>query len=136
MAEGHASHMKSASLLEGETSGKHIKIVMLGAGSAFTQRLVTDVLNVAAIPGGEIALVDIDTERLELADQVIRKVIQVMGKEKTWSVTATADRRKVLPGADYIINCIEVSRQGCPPDYEIAEVRVDQCIGDTTGRAV
>ena len=92
-------------------------------------------LNVAAIPGGEIALVDIDTERLELADQVIRKVIQVMGKEKTWSVTATADRRKVLPGADYIINCIEVSGvKAVRLDYEIPlKYGVDQCIGDTTG---
>lgn len=135
MAEGHAAHTKDASLLEGEARGSYIKVVMLGAGSTFTQRLVTDVLNVSALPGGEIALVDIDTERLELAEQLIEKIIQVMGKEKTWSVTATTDRRKVLPGADYIINCIEVSgTQAVRFDNDIPlKYGVDQCIGDTTG---
>lgn len=135
MAEGHSSHMKSASLLEGEAKGNRIKVVMLGAGSAFTQRLVTDVLNIASLPGGEIALVDIDTERLELADQLIQKVISVMGKSDTWTVTATADRRKVLPGADYIINCIEVSgTQAVRYDNDIPlKYGIDQCIGDTTG---
>lgn len=135
MAEGHASHMKSAELLQGEAKGQHIKVIMLGAGSAFTQRLVTDVLNVSALTGGEIALVDIDTARLELADQLIQKVIKVMGKEATWSVTATTDRRKVLPGADYIINCIEVSgTQAVRYDNDIPlKYGVDQCIGDTTG---
>ena len=30
-----------------------------------------------------------------------------------WTITATTDRRRVLPGADYIINCIEVSGVDC-----------------------
>jgi alpha-galactosidase len=45
------------------------------------------------------------------------------------------DRRKALPGSDYIINCIEVSGLECVRhDYDIpARYGVDQCIGDTIG---
>lgn len=135
MAEGHESHMKSASLLEGESTGGRVKVVMLGAGSAFTQRLVTDVLSIPSLVGGEIALVDIDLQRLELADQVIRKVIAIMGKEGQWTVKATADRRQALVGADYLVNCIEVSgTQAVRYDNDIPlQYGIDQCIGDTTG---
>src|SRR5690625_5186554 len=109
MSEGHSEHIRSAQLLAGKTNGRHVKVVMLGAGSAFTQRLVTDVLSIPALAGGEVALVDIDAQRLALARQVIKKVIAVMGKEETWHVTATEERREALVGADYTVNCIEVS---------------------------
>lgn len=110
-----------------------IKIVFLGAGSFFFQRLLTDVLSIPGADCGEIALVDIDAERLELADRLGRLIVDKMGKQ--WVVTACADRRKVLAGADYIINCIEVSGTDCVRfDNDIpAKYGIDQCIGDTIG---
>lgn len=133
--QGHQAHTRSARLLPGEREGRRIKVVMLGAGSGFTQPLVTDILNIPSLPGGEIALVDIDTGRLELAHQLVAKLINIMGKEGSWSVTATTERRQALRGADYLVNCIEVSgTKAVKFDYEIPlKYGVDQCIGDTIG---
>ncbi|MFZ5825467.1 MAG: alpha-galactosidase [Bacillota bacterium] len=112
-----------------------IKVVMLGAGSGFTQPLMIDILSVPALSGGEIALVDIDTARLELAHQLVERVVRLMGREGTWSVSATTDRRQAMRGADYLINCIEVSgTRAVEFDNDIPlKYGVDQCIGDTIG---
>lgn len=122
-------------LLEGQVEVDPIKVVMLGAGSAFTLRLATDILHLPLAKGGTIALVDIDTERLGLAHRSIERVIRVMGKEDIWSVTSTTQRREVLPDADYIINCIEVAgMETVELDYEIPlKYGIDQVVGDTTG---
>lgn len=110
-----------------------LKIVFLGAGSFFFQSLFVDVLNIPGADRGELALVDIDEPRLELAEKLARKILQQMGR--SWTVTATTDRRKVLPGAHYIINCIEVSGvETVRFDNDIPlKYGIDQCIGDTTG---
>jgi len=110
-----------------------IKVVFLGAGSAFLQSLFVDILNIPGADEGEIALVDIDSQRLELAEGFCRKTCEVMGAN--WTVTAATDRREVLGGADYVINCIEVSGLKCVRfDCDIpAKYGVDQCIGDTIG---
>ena len=120
-------------MAETEKSPRPIKVVFLGAGSGFLERLFIDVLNIPGTEGGEIALVDIDAERLELASGLCRKIIESMGK--SWAVTASPNRRDVLGGADYIINCIEVSGVDCVRfDNDIpARYGVDQCIGDTIG---
>lgn len=131
---GHAEHSRVV-----ENLGIHdrvrrpIKVVFLGAGSGFLQHLFMDLLMMPGADEGEIALVDIDARRLELAEGICHKVIEKMGKR--WSVTATAERRQALPGADYIINCIEVSGTGCVRhDNDIpARYGVSQCIGDTIG---
>lgn len=36
------------------------KITIIGAGSAFTQEIAVDILNIEGVEGGTIALVDID----------------------------------------------------------------------------
>jgi len=133
--QGHHAHTKEAALLEGAQKGRRIKVVMLGAGSGFTEPLMTDILNIPALEGGELALVDIDTERLELAHQLVEKIVEIMGKKGSWTVTSTPDRRKALPGADYIVNCIEVSgTKAVRFDNDIPlKYGVDQCIGDTIG---
>lgn len=110
-----------------------IKVVFLGAGSGFLQALVTDVMSIPGADTGELALVDIDPARLELAEKLCAKILAVMGRK--WKITATSDRRKVLKGADYVINCIEVSGLDCVAhDNDIPlKYGIDQCIGDTMG---
>ncbi|MES2200923.1 MAG: alpha-glucosidase/alpha-galactosidase, partial [candidate division FCPU426 bacterium] len=83
---------------------------------------------------GHIALVDIDAKRLKISHGLIAKLISTLGKDG-WSVSSTTDRRKALPGTDYIVNCIEVSGTECVRfDNDIPlKYGVDQCIGDTTG---
>jgi len=131
---GHSEHSKKADQLGiSEKVNRPLKIVFLGAGSGFYHRLFIDIMNIPGADTGEMAIVDVDTKRLELAEQLGEKLIARMGKN--WTLTATTDRREVLGDADYIINCIEVSGVDCVRfDNDIpAKYGVDQCIGDTIG---
>ena len=131
---GHAAHTKKAENLGiVEAVQRPLKVVFLGAGSFFLQSLLRDILCIPGADRGEIALVDTDAERLELAEQFCRFAAEKLGK--AWTVSASADRRKVLSGAHYVINCVEVSGAECVRfDYDIPKkFGVDQCIGDTGG---
>ena len=134
-AEGHEAHMKKAENLGilAEVN-RPLKVVFLGSGSAFFKNLLCDILNIPGADKGEMCLVDIDPERLELSRQLGEKIIDKSEKDG-WEITATTERKEVLNGADYIINCIEVSGTECVRyDNDIPlEYGVDQCIGDTIG---
>ncbi|OZB91594.1 alpha-galactosidase [Paenibacillus sp. XY044] len=109
------------------------KISIIGAGSAFTQEIATDILLIEGIEGGTIALVDIDAERLEIARKLVEKIIELSGKR--WNVIASTDRREVIGGSQFVINQIEVGGlQTVRYEYEIPlKYGVNQCIGDTLG---
>ncbi|MBL9208464.1 MAG: alpha-glucosidase/alpha-galactosidase [Opitutaceae bacterium] len=135
MSAGHAAHTQSA--LYGGLSGtmhRPIKLTFLGAGSFFAPRLVNDVVRIPGNRGGTIALVDIDEKRLSVTTRLIRKLLALLGAT-TWKVAASVDRCAVLPGTDYVVNCIEVSGLECVVhDNDIPlKYGVDQCIGDTIG---
>jgi alpha-galactosidase len=109
-------------------------VTLIGAGSAeFTAELVTDFLSVAALPQGELRLVDIDGRRLDLARRFAERLIDRTGK--AWTVRAEVDRTELLAGSDIVINTIEVAGlRNVRHDYDIAmRYGVDQCIGDTIG---
>src|ERR1700722_4157679 len=133
--QGHAAHTQDT-----ETLGVPgdmplpIKLTMLGAGSGFTPRLVSDVLNIPGADRGTIALVDVDEQRLTTMHALIRKLIEQTGKTG-WTVTASKDRTEVLPGSDYLVNCIEVSGVDCVTfDNDIPlKYGIDQGTGDTIG---
>lgn len=110
-----------------------LKVVFLGAGSGFLQGLASDLFLVPGADRGELALVDIDPVRLDLADKLCRQIVSTLGSK--WTIESSTDRRKVLRGADYIINCIEVSGVDCVAhDNDIPmKYGIDQCIGDTIG---
>ncbi len=132
---GHSAHTRDAEErgLEGEFS-RPVRIALLGAGSSFTPRLVNDVLRTPGAQRGQIALCDIDASRLQTMRQLTEKLVAELGREG-WSVEASTDRKDVLPGSHYIVNCIEVSGTECVRfDNDIpARYGVDQCIGDTIG---
>ncbi|GIO55717.1 alpha-galactosidase [Paenibacillus cineris] len=109
------------------------KISIIGAGSAFTQDIATDILLIEGIEGGTIALVDIDAERLKIARKLVEKIIELSGKR--WNVIASTDRREVIGGSQFVINQIEVGGlQTVRYEYEIPlKYGVNQCIGDTLG---
>ncbi|MFC2046017.1 alpha-galactosidase [Chloroflexota bacterium] len=119
----------------GAVSAGPIKVAILGAGSTvFARRLITDFLRLpASLDRGTFALVDIDTERLELAHQIGEELVTRSGRD--WTVEATTDRRQILQCCDYVINTIEVAGlRNIRPDYEIPlKYGVDQCVGDTIG---
>jgi len=109
-------------------------IVFLGAGSVvFTRQLLTDLLRFPDLPVLDIALHDIDAERLEVARLTAESVARQLGREVR--VTASADRREALAGADFVINMIQVGGIAATKiDLELPARRgLRQTIGDTTG---
>jgi alpha-galactosidase len=136
IAESHASHVKRA---EGTglpgSMRRPINVAMLGAGSFFTNSILKDVLLIPGNLGGELRLIDIDERRLELAEKLMRKIVEESGQSNRWIVTASASRRDLLQGTDYIVNSIEVSGVDCVRiDNDVPlEYGVSQNIGDTIG---
>src|SRR5579871_6181400 len=110
------------------------RVTIIGAGSAvFARQIITDILAVDGLDEGSFALVDIDAQRLELAQRIAEKIVALTGKR--WSVRASTDRREALPGSDFIVNSIEVAGlANVRHDYDLPlKYGVDQCIGDTIG---
>ena len=78
------------------------KIVFIGAGSlGFTRGLVRDILTFPLLENAELALVDINKERLRFAQRACEKIVK-MGNYPA-RVTATTDRREALKGADAVL---------------------------------
>jgi alpha-galactosidase len=111
------------------------KITMIGAGSVvFAKNLLGDILSHPELAGSEIALMDIDSERLRVAEIVAHRVAEAVGAKPC--ITATTDRRAALDGADYAVNMIQVG--GYKPstviDFEIPKKHgLRQTIADTLG---
>ena len=114
---------------------KPLKITLIGAGSVvFTRKLLGDILSRPELAGCHIALHDIDEHRLRLAEGLARRLAQTVGA--TPQITASADRRRALAGAHYVINTIQVGgyRPATVTDFEIPKrYGLRQTIGDTLG---
>src|SRR4029079_5682981 len=83
------------------------RIVLVGAGSVeFTRNLLGDILTSPALRDSEIALHDIDPERLATAERMARWTAGALGA--TPQISAHLDRREALAGADFVINTIQV----------------------------
>lgn len=81
------------------------KIVLIGAGSAsFTQGLVADMILTG--DAWDIHLVDVNPENLEVAHGVVQRMLAA--RPSPIQVTATADRRAALPGADAVVTTFGV----------------------------
>ena len=111
------------------------KILIIGAGSFFTNFWIRDIALIPGLEGGTFALVDVDPVRLKLAFDTARKTLEALGKKEKWRIIASLDREELMPDTNYLINTIEVSgTETVRYDYEIPKrYGVDQCIGDTIG---
>ena len=110
------------------------KITFIGAGSLeFTAQLVRDILTFPLLQDAEIALMDINPERLDFARRAAVRLVEAGGHPAR--VSATLDRREALTGANVVLITIlaggtEVWRH----DIEIPkQFGVDTCVGDTRG---
>ena len=112
-----------------------IKVTFVGAGSIeFTRNVVTDLCSYPELRGQlELALYDISAGRLAYAERLARQLAAQSGADAR--VTATADRRAALAGADYVINEVQVGGYDATrADFDIpARYGVRQTIGDTLG---
>ncbi len=121
----------SRRLLEAVLS-ERFKFVLIGAGSTvFTQRLVSDLILSGESDRWELALVDIDPVTLDAVDLLVRKMLAFKGVE--FPIVSTTDRRKVLPGADFVVTTIAVGgRRGWELDVQVPRKHgIYQPVGDT-----
>ena len=108
-------------------------IIIIGAGSlAFSSRLTADILTYPSLEGSHFTLVDIDSERLKFAEQIVKRIFKE-GNYTGASVRATNDRTEALKGADYVIISILVGGYAAiEKEIDIpAKYGINQCIGDT-----
>jgi alpha-galactosidase len=111
------------------------KITFLGAGSSiFAKNVLGDCMRVEALQDFEIALFDIDHERLKDSEQMLNNI--KMNLESTVNIVSYTDRKDALKDAKYVINAIQVG--GYDPstiiDFEIPKkYGLRQTIADTVG---
>ena len=84
------------------------KIALIGAGSTvFAKRLIGDILLTSDLANEvEIALHDIDIERLRTSEIVTCRIVEKLGLKT--HVYASKDRREILKDADYVIFMMQV----------------------------
>jgi alpha-galactosidase len=110
------------------------RIAFIGAGSVvFTKNLLGDILAAPALRDVEIALHDIDSERLATADAMARWVAGERGARPR--ITTHDDRRAAIDGADFVINMVQIGgHEATLRDFEIpARYGLRQSIADTLG---
>ncbi|MEC0371680.1 alpha-glucosidase/alpha-galactosidase [Paenibacillus chibensis] len=111
------------------------KITFIGAGSTvFVKNVLGDVMSTPALQGFELALFDIDPERLQDSERLLNSIKLTLGS--TCVIKAYSDRKAALKGAKYVINAIQVG--GYDPctitDFEIPKkYGLRQTIADTLG---
>lgn len=112
-----------------------MKVVFIGAGSGFGQRLCNDILAHEELQDCHISLVDTNPRHLETVHECVQSMISRHGLPAT--VEATSDRRAVLEGANYVVISVAIggpAYDGVPYYHEItipAKYGVNQEVGDT-----
>ena len=111
------------------------KLTIIGAGSTvFTKNIVVDLLTIEQFKSIEIALMDIDQNRLIKTKEVLEIIAKKMGA--TPKITLHTNRRESLLDADFVQTTIQVG--GYKPstviDFEIPKkFGLNQTIADTLG---
>ncbi|WP_179031660.1 alpha-glucosidase/alpha-galactosidase [Paenibacillus kribbensis] len=111
------------------------KIAFLGAGSSvFAKNVLGDCMLTPALQGFELALFDIDPERLKDSENILLNLKKTTGS--TCVIRSYTDRKEALRGAAYVVNAIQVG--GYDPctitDFEIPKkYGLRQTIADTVG---
>ncbi|WP_272031760.1 alpha-glucosidase/alpha-galactosidase [Oceanobacillus kimchii] len=111
------------------------KITFLGAGSTvFAKNVLGDCMTVEALQDFEFALFDINQERLQDSEMMLKNMKSNMNS--TVKIKSYQDRKEALRGAKYVINAIQVG--GYDPctitDFEIPKkYDLRQTIADTVG---
>ncbi|MFB5760194.1 alpha-glucosidase/alpha-galactosidase [Paenibacillus medicaginis] len=109
------------------------KITFLGAGSTvFAKNVLGDCMHTPALQGFELALFDIDSQRLADSERMLNNLKQSSGS--TCIIKSYSDRKEALRGAKYVVNAIQVG--GYDPctitDFEIPKkYGLRQTIADT-----
>lgn len=112
-----------------------LKITFMGAGSTvFAKNILGDVMTTPSLKESEIALYDINLERLKESELMLNNINKNLGDHA--KIVSYTDRKAALNGAKYVVNAIQVG--GYEPstviDFEIPKkYGLRQTIGDTLG---
>lgn len=112
------------------------KITFLGAGSTiFAKNVLGDCMLTPSLNEFEIALYDIDLDRLEESFNMLDTINKTCNESRAKVVKYT-DRKEALKGAKYIVNAVQIG--GYDPctitDFKIPKkYNLKQTIGDTLG---
>ena len=84
-----------------------MKIAVIGAGSTYTPELINGFIErIASLPLTELALMDINPQRLEIVGGFARRMVAAKGAPFT--VTLTTDQRAAVKDARYVITQLRV----------------------------
>ena len=87
------------------------KITFIGAGSTvFAKNVLGDAMAMPGLHDAEIALYDINAERLEDSARLMQAINHATNEDRATITTylGKENRRKALQGSDYIVNAIQV----------------------------
>lgn len=113
------------------------KIAIIGAGSHFGGKLSKDILSLAPLKDAEIALCDINEERLRGVVDYVQGVIE--RHRLPAKVSGSTDRRTALKSADFVTTSVSVggpAYAAYPANIEVnipAKYGVEQSVADTIG---
>lgn len=116
-----------------------LKITFLGAGSTvFARNVLGDVMCTPALRCCEIALYDIDGQRLKESHQILETINRNVNESRAHirSYLGEENRREALRGATFVVNAIQVGgyEPGTVIDFEIPKkYGLRQTIADTLG---
>ena len=116
-----------------------VKITFMGAGSTiFARNVLGDCMRSPVLCDSEIALYDIDAERLKDSEIIINAINENTNQKRAHITTylGTENRKAALKGAKFVVNAIQVG--GYAPctiiDFEIPKkYGLRQTIADTLG---
>jgi alpha-galactosidase len=110
------------------------KVTFIGAGSViFAKQVMADILTFSELQDITFSLMDIDAERLRIAELMAKQFSEKSGGKAR--VETTMDRRVALKEADYVIHAIQVGgHEATLLDFDIPrKYGLKQTIADTIG---
>ncbi|MDF1514913.1 MAG: alpha-galactosidase [Anaerolineae bacterium] len=113
------------------------KIVILGAGSGFGGRLSVDIMSREVLRDATICLCDIHPGRLKMVTDYVQRTVDKY--QLPTRIESTTDRKRALPGADFVITSVSVgggAYYGYPYKAEIEiplKYGISQSVADTVG---
>ena len=110
------------------------RIAMIGAGSFFTDSITEGLCQAPDLfEGSSFILMDVDRQRLDLSVERNRRIVKEAGADI--KIASTTDRRKALPGCDYVVTSFDKDRVPTwIKDLEIPKRHgVEQFMGENGG---
>jgi 6-phospho-beta-glucosidase len=109
-----------------------LKIVVVGAGSSYTPELFASLTSgVRSLTVDEVALVDLNADRLEFIADVARRILQAA--DSSIRLTTSTDLDRAVGGADFVVPQIRVGGLAARKRDEALPMALGMVGNETTG---